>query len=249
MNNNFSGQTALVTGGTRGIGFHVAKDLYDQGADLIITGTKKVSFESVRSHFQGNSGIVNFFPVDFSDRVATDNFITSLATFERIDILINNSGINKVDFIYETTMDDWQKITDVNLKAPFMLMRHVSRKMKDQKYGRIVNIGSIFGVISKSKRSIYSATKHGLHGLTIAAALDLAPYGVLVNTLSPGFVLTELTKSILSDVEIAELSRQVPLQRFAAPEEISKVILFMAGKDNTFITGQNIIVDGGFVNV
>ena len=249
MTNNFSGQTALVTGGTKGIGYHVAKDFYHQGANIILTGTKNESFESIRSHFQGNSGIVNFFPVDFSDPVATNNFISEIANLERIDILINNSGINKIDFIYETTMDDWQKMTDVNLKAPFMLMRQVSRKMKDQKYGRIVNIGSIFGVISKSKRSIYSATKHGLHGLTIAVALDLAPYGVLVNTLSPGFVLTELTKSILSEAEIAELSKHVPLQRFAAPEEISKVILFMAGRDNTFMTGQNIIVDGGFVNV
>lgn len=249
MTNIFSGQTAIVTGGTRGIGFNVAKDLYEQGADLIITGTKKESFESVRPHFQGKSGTVQFFPVDFSDINALNEFILAIGAFERIDVLINNSGINKVDFIYDTAMEDWQKMTDVNLKAPFMLMRHVSRKMKDQKYGRIVNIGSIFGVISKSKRSIYSATKHGLHGLTIAVALDLAPYGVLVNTLSPGFVLTELTKSILSDAEIAELSKQVPLQRFAAPEEISKVILFMAGRNNTFMTGQNIIVDGGFVNV
>lgn len=249
MNLNFEGQTALVTGGTRGIGYHIAKDFYDLGANVILTGTKKESFELIQSQFTGNPGFVKYFSVDFSDSKSTNNFISAIDTFDRIDILINNSGINKIDFIYETNMDDWQRITDVNLKAPFMLMRQVSKKMKDQHYGRIVNIGSIFGVISKSKRSIYSATKHGLHGLTIAASLDLAPHGVLVNTLSPGFVLTELTKSILSDEEIADLSKQVPLQRFAKPEEISVVVLFIASNKNTFMTGQNIIVDGGFVNV
>jgi 3-oxoacyl-[acyl-carrier protein] reductase len=129
-----------------------------------------------------------------------------------------------------------------------MITRKVSKIMKSNGYGRIVNISSIFGVISRGKRSIYSITKFGLRGLTLAASNELARHNILVNAVSPGFVLTELTKGILSKKEIADLSKQIPVGRFARPEEISKVVLFLASDMNTYITGQNIIVDGGYVN-
>ena len=121
--------------------------------------------------------------------------------------------------------------------------------MKDRHYGRVINIASIFSVISKPKRALYSMTKFGLCGLTVASALGLAPYNVLVNSVSPGFVLTDMTRSILSQEEMKELSSQVPLGRFAKPEEISKLILFLASDLNTYLTAQNIVVDGGFTNV
>ena len=128
-------------------------------------------------------------------------------------------------------------------------MREISRKMKKNQYGRIVNISSIFGVISKAKRSIYTTTKFGLRGLTVTAAIELAPYKVLVNSVSPGFVLTELTKRMLSEEEIKALSGQVPLGRFAEVDEISRIVLFLASSLNTYLTGQNIVVDGGFISV
>ena len=137
----------------------------------------------------------------------------------------------------------------MNLKAPFAIMREISRKMKKNQYGRIVNISSIFGVISKAKRSIYTTTKFGLRGLTVTAAIELAPYKVLVNSVSPGFVLTELTKRMLSEEEIKALSGQVPLGRFAEVDEISRIVLFLASSLNTYLTGQNIVVDGGFISV
>ena len=177
------------------------------------------------------------------------SFLSDIDRIQKIDVLVNNSGINRIDPVDEIKMEDWNDLVAVNLKAPLMLIRNIARKMKQQRYGRIVNIGSIFGVISKAKRALYSATKHGLHGLTIATALDLAPYGILVNTVSPGFVLTELTKSILSAKEIEELTAQVPIGRFAQPEDISAVVLFLCSSENRYITSQNIIVDGGFVNV
>jgi 3-oxoacyl-[acyl-carrier protein] reductase len=245
----FDGQTALVTGGTRGIGLQIAKDLQSAGAHVVVTGTSPRSFERIRSHFNPDKSPVEFFSVDFSDSESTTIFLSCVDRIERIDVLVNNAGINRINPVDKVEMKDWDDLAAVNLKAPIMLTRVVSRKMRQQQYGRIVNIGSIFGVISKAKRALYSATKHGLHGLTIASALDLAPDGILVNTVSPGFVLTELTKSILSDKEIGELTAQVPVGRFAQPEDISAVVLFLSSSKNRYITSQNIVVDGGFLNV
>jgi len=121
--------------------------------------------------------------------------------------------------------------------------------MKKNLYGRIINIASIFGVISKAKRSIYTTSKFGLRGLTVTSSIELAPFNVLVNSISPGFVLTELTKNILSEEEMKNIALQVPMGRFAEVDEISRVVLFLASSMNTYITGQNIVVDGGFTNV
>ncbi len=146
-------------------------------------------------------------------------------------------------------MEDFDDIMAVNLKAPFMITRVVAKIMKKNGYGRIVNISSIFGHISREKRSIYSTTKFGLRGLTVAASNELARYNVLVNSVSPGFVLTELTEKILTEEERAEIKSRIPAGRFALPEEISKAVLFLASSLNTYIAGQDIIVDGGYVNV
>ena len=137
----------------------------------------------------------------------------------------------------------------MNITTPLFITREISRIMKKNKYGRIVNISSIFGSISKQKRVLYSMSKFAIQGLTVASSLDLAKYNILVNSVSPGFVHTDLTESILSKKEMDQLANQVPLGRFARPKEISKAVMFLASKDNTYITGQNIIVDGGFVNI
>ncbi len=245
----FSQQTVLITGGTRGIGFQIAKDFHEAGAKILVTGTSEDSLERVRPQFTNGDETPTFYAVDFLSVESTERFLLEIDKVDKVDVLVNNSGINRINPVYETKVNDWEDLAAVNLKAPLMLTRSVSAKMIKHGYGRIVNIGSIFGVISKPKRALYSITKHGLHGLTIASALDLAPYGILVNTVSPGFVLTELTKSILSPEEIQELTVQVPLRRFAEPEDISTVVLFLASSQNRYITGQNIVVDGGFVNV
>jgi len=249
MTIDFSGQTVLITGGTRGIGLQIAKDMHTAGANIILTGTNPDSFKPIYSFFPEGKGSVEYISVDFLNVESTLNFLSELERILQIDVLINNSGINRINEIDKTKVEDWDDLISVNLKAPFLLIRNISRKMKNYQYGRIVNIGSIFGVISKPKRALYSVTKHGLHGLTVACALDLAPHGILVNTISPGFVLTELTKSILSPIEIEELTEQIPIGRFAQPEDISAVVLFLSSAENRYITGQNIIVDGGFISV
>ena len=151
--------------------------------------------------------------------------------------------------IEEVDDDDYEIMLSVNLHAPFCICRYMTSRMKKQGYGRVVNIASIWSSITKSKRTVYTISKNAILGLTKTMAVETAPFGVTVNAVSPGFTMTELTMRTLSEVEILNLSAQVPAKRFADPIEISNVILFLSSKENSYMTGQNIIVDGGFTNV
>lgn len=250
MNIDFRGQTVLITGATRGMGKQFADDFAGLGANLILTGTDEDQIDKLNREVKHDKQISKrYYAVDFTSINSTEAFIEVIDTYQKIDVCINNAAINRINFIDETLLKDWKDMLNVNLEAPFMITRAVSKIMKKNRYGRIINIASIFGVISKAKRSIYSTTKFGLQGLTTTSAIELAPYNILVNSVSPGFVLTKLTKSILSEEEMKNLALQVPIGRFAEPEEISRVVLFMASSLNTYLTGQNIVVDGGFVDV
>ncbi len=250
MKIDFRGKTALVTGATGGIGKQIADDLASLGADLILTSSNKEQVAALSKEVNRAGNVSKkWILVDFLNKESRHAFLDEIATIEKIDICINSAGINRINYIDETLLDDWHDITAVNLEAPFLITRAISRIMKANGYGRIVNIASIWGVISKAKRSIYTTTKFGLRGLTTTSAIELAPYNILVNSVSPGFVLTELTKRILTEEEMTQLASQVPIGRFAEPEEISRVVLFLASSLNTYLTGQNIIVDGGFVDV
>ena len=192
---------------------------------------------------------LKYHAVDFTKPDALQDFLHELGEYDRIDVCVNNAGINRNNYIDEVRVEDLQDMLAVNLQAPALITRAISPIMKRRHYGRIVNIASIWGVIGKEKRSVYSISKFGLRGLTTGSAIDLAPYNILVNTVSPGFVMTELTRRNLSEQEMEELARQVPMGRFAEPEEIAKAVLFLASSHNTYITAQNVVVDGGFVHV
>lgn len=250
MEIDFKEQIVLITGATRGIGKQIAKDFEECGANLILTGTDKKQIKELnKSVIKQNNSKKKYFAVDFKDKKSTKKFIKELSKYERIDVCINNAGINRINYIDETLIEDWSDILSVNLEAPFLITAAISKIMKKNGYGRIVNISSIFGVISKEKRSAYSVSKFGLRGLTVASSIELAKYNILVNAVSPGFVLTELTKRILKKEEIKDLVGQIPMGRFATTDEISTIVLFLSSDLNTYMTGQNIIVDGGFVNV
>lgn len=244
MNIDFKNKIILISGGTNGIGLELSRSLFNLGGSVYRTST--TNNKMIKGVNKKN--FIKTFQVDFSKQLSIKTFLKKINNIKKIDILINNAGINKIDSINSISESDWDKIYNVNLKAPFLLTKNISRKMIENKYGRILNISSIFGVISKEGRASYSTSKSGLIGLTKSSALDLAPHNILVNSISPGFVLTDLTKKILSSKEMNKLKKQVPLNRFASIEEIVNCILFLIHENNSYITGQNIIVDGGFTS-
>jgi len=238
MNISFKNKNVLVTGGTRGIGRQIAEDMLALGADVTITGRgPEVDFAGVE-----------YIQVDFMDDNQTTEFIEKISS-RTYDVCVNNAGINKIDSFCDVERKDWESIMKVNLTTPFLVQQAVAKNMIKQQTGKIVNISSIWGSISIAKRACYSTSKFGLRGLTLASAAELAAFNVLVNTVSPGFTLTELTRQVLGPDKMKEIANDIPMGRMAEPSEISKTVLFVASDLNTYISGQNIIVDGGFVNV
>ncbi len=240
MSFNFKNKTVLVTGGSKGIGSAISKAFFNSGANVYFTSRAKQKI------IQKKNSFFKSMQVDFNDNESCENFFKKINSIKNIDILINNAGMNKIDYVQNIDDRDWENILNLNLSIPFKLTRLVSKKMIKNKYGRIVNIGSIFSSISKEKRASYSSSKFGLIGLTKSSAHDLADRGILVNAVSPGFVKTNLTKNILSANEIRKLSTTIPMKRMASPKEITGCVLFLSSGENTYITGQNILIDGGF---
>ena len=246
MKIDFSNKTVIVTGGTRGIGAAIVELFQECNAEIIATGTDIKDLE--RLNEESSDKRTKYIHLDFTSNESVQSFYGFLSKQDRIDGLINNAGVNKIDSIDKVSEEDWDWVNNVNLRGPFILTRAIVDRMKKQGYGRIINMASVFGVVSKAKRVAYSTTKWGLVGFTKAVSLDLAPHNILVNAVSPGFVNTELTRKILGDKGIKEITSSIPQQRLAEVEEIAKTVVFLASDHNTYITGQNIIVDGGFTS-
>lgn len=219
---DFSNKNILVTGGTGGIGTSIVA-LFDQ--------------------FKGNVIVTNSKLADFK---YTEDIITLLDELPNIDICVNCAGINVINELHNIKEEDFDDIMHVNVKAPFLISKHVAEHMKKQKNGKIVNISSIWGDKTISGRLCYTTSKSALIGMTKTLAVELAKYNIQVNTISPGFTNTKLTRSILSKDQINKLVSKVPMGRMADPIEIARIVMFLCSKQNTYITGQNIVVDGGF---
>lgn len=225
---DFEGKSILVTGATRGIGRRIAHDFQELGGEVLGVGSKDV---------------------DFRDENSLQGFLEKLSKRDKIDICVNNAGIIFSESIDTLRTEQYDRLMSVNLRAPFLICNTVSKIMKRNRYGRIVNISSIAGNRVRGGRSVYSASKHGLIGLSKTIAAELAPYNILVNSVSPGFTMTEMTESMLPKEEMASLIKQIPMGRFGTPKDISNAVMFLSSDLNTYITGQDLIVDGGFINV
>lgn len=243
-------KTAIVTGGTRGIGASIAEAFARAGADIIITGTHEKGVNQRVKELEGlSTGTVDGWVANFSDAASIEVTCERIRRLESLHVLVNNAGTNHIVPIDEIKAADLGKIITLNLEAPVLLSGAAAVVMKRQRWGRILNIASIWSVITKPGRAMYSASKFGIVGLTKTAAVDLGPYNILVNALSPGFTLTDLTRSTVPLDEQEKIARQLPLRRFAQPEEMANAALFLCSELNSYITGQNIVADGGFVSV
>ena len=213
----------LITGAARGIGKAIVEVLTETDRYDILTPTRG--------------------KLDLISPSSIKNFLRSTG---EIDILINNAGINNINYIQSIKDEDIELTLLTNLVAPIKLIRGVVPYMMKKKYGRIVNVSSIFGVISKEKRTVYSATKFAINGVTKSLSKELGKYNILVNSICPGYVDTEMTKKNVTEVDKKEILRNIPLNRFAEPSEIGCLVKFLISEENTYITGQSIVIDGGF---
>ena len=216
--------TALITGASRGIGAAIAARLQGEGIRVL-------------------SPLSN--DLDLSSSVSIDRYLSTLT--QPIDILINNAGINRLGSIDEISSTDFEDVIQINLFGHFRLTQGLVKGMKARRYGRIVNISSIWSLVSRERRMAYSATKAAINGLTRAQALELAPYNILVNALAPGYVNTDLTKKNNTSVELEAIATQIPLGRLAEPSEIAECVAFLCSPKNSYITGQVIAIDGGYL--
>lgn len=237
----FTNKKILVTGASRGIGAAVARAFRNEGAFVIGTQTQHKPSKAGECCHQ-------WLVADF----AVENHILQCVDFIKsngIDILINNAGFNVNKSFVEIDLNVFKEIQQVNLLAPFLLSQAAVVGMEKKGWGRIVNISSIFGKISKAERAAYSASKFALDGLTVSLSAEYSSKGIMANCVAPGFIDTSLTRKMLSVEEISELTSNVPIGRLGAVDEIANLVLWLSSAENTFTTGQNIAIDGGFARV
>lgn len=219
-----SKRAVLVTGGSRGIGKAIVEVLRQTGDYDVLAPSRQ--------------------EMNLSDVSSIEAYIRARPA---VDILVNNAGINLLRPLEAIDDGAFSEMISVNLRGPLAAIREVAPHMKSRRYGRIVNVSSIFGVRSKERRGLYSMTKFGLNGLTHALARELGADGILVNSVCPGYVNTELTKANVPPADQEAVQKQIPLARFAEPEEIARFVRFLISEENTYITGQTLIIDGGFL--
>jgi 3-oxoacyl-[acyl-carrier protein] reductase len=245
---DLSGKSAVVTGGSRGIGRAIALRLATQGADVAFSykGNESAAKENAAT-IEGLGRRALPVQADVSQPEAADELVkAALEAFGKVDILVNNAGITRDDLIMRMSVEAFREVLETNLFGAFYATKAVTRPMLKAKGGRIINITSVSGQAGQMGQANYSAAKAGLIGLTKATARELASRGITCNAVAPGFVLTELTKDLPEALQ-AEITARTPLGRFGTTEEIANAVAFLASDEAAFITGQVLAVDGGLV--
>jgi 3-oxoacyl-[acyl-carrier protein] reductase len=243
MQIDLSGRSALVTGSTRGIGRAIAEALSESGANVAVVGRDPAKAEIVASTMKSARG----FGCDVGDAGAVVTLVEDVEkAFGGVDILVNNAGITRDNLIMRLKDEDWDAVLDANLKAAFVAIRAASRGMMKRRWGRVINIASVVGLIGNKGQANYAASKAGLIGLTKSVAKELSSRNILANVVAPGFIETDMTAAITADAR-ETLSKQIPLERLGMPSDIAGVVTFLASEHASYITGQVFVVDGGLV--
>jgi NAD(P)-dependent dehydrogenase (short-subunit alcohol dehydrogenase family) len=242
------GRAALITGANRGLGKAMAFALAEAGVRIALVARDVPQLNAVAEQVRQFGPQAEVFRTDISDESQVLQLERDvLAKLGPVDILINNAGIAVRKFCVDLTLADWMSVMNTNLTSAFLLCRSFVPHMKGRGYGRIINISSIMGHISVPQRTAYSSSKAGLMGFTRALALELAPEGITVVSISPGPFATEMTIPLMTNPEINEqFMSKTPLRRWGQPDDIGKLALYLCSEEAGFITGTDIVVDGGW---
>lgn len=241
-----SGKVALVTGSARGIGRAIAEAFSAEGATVVVSdvGSDAGARETLAAmEAAGGKGMVEM--LDVSDPAQVDAGVKRiLDALGRVDILVNNAGITRDNLLMRMSEEEFDAVLRVNLKGTWLMTKTVSRQMMKQRYGRVINLSSVVGMMGNAGQSNYAAAKAGIIGFTKSMARELAPRNITVNAIAPGFIRTAMTAGLPEAVQKGFLG-QIPLGRFAEPREVAELALFLASDAASYITGQVIGINGG----
>ncbi|MGA0039218.1 MAG: 3-oxoacyl-[acyl-carrier-protein] reductase [Pirellulales bacterium] len=244
---DLTGQVALVTGASQGIGRAVAETLAANGARVAAVARNAEKLAAVVAAIAEAGGEAKAFPCDVSNPEAVTATVEGVVeTFGRLDILVNNAGITRDTLLPRMGDEEWDDVIATNLRGPFLFMRAASRPMMQQRYGRIVNVSSVSGMMGNPGQSNYSASKAGLIGLTRTVAKELAGRKITVNAVAPGFIASDMTDA-LGPALMDEVKKRVPAKRLGEAWEIADAVLFLASPAMGYLTAQVLVVDGGLI--
>jgi 3-oxoacyl-[acyl-carrier protein] reductase len=243
---DLTGQNALVTGASGGIGGAIARALHAQGASVALAGTREAALSALATELGGRAPILI---ADLSRPDEPERLVKEAeAALGQVDILVSNAGVTRDGLAMRMRDEDWQAVLDINLTAGFKLIRAVLRGMLRRRHGRIISITSLVGIAGNPGQANYAASKAAIIGMSKSIAAEVASRGITVNCIAPGFIATAMTER-LSDEQRARGAAAVPMNRFGAPEEVAAAALYLASAEAAYVTGQTLHVNGGMVMI
>lgn len=243
---DLSGKGALVTGATGGIGGAIARVLHGQGAKVVLSGTREEKLQALAGELGENAFIA---PCNLADREAVSGLFAKAEELAgQIDIVVNNAGITRDNLFLRMKDDEWDDVININLSASFAICRGALKGMMRRRHGRIINMSSISGVVGNPGQGNYSASKAGLIGMSKAMAREVAPRGITVNCIAPGFIETPMTDE-LNDRQKEAITQMIPAGTLGQPDDIAHAVLFLASDEAAYITGQTLNINGGMAMI